>query len=257
VRVLLIDADIVAYQAAAKHQTKNPFGEGVSVNEEAALAEVDGTIGWLKRKLFAEHVIICLSDPERNFRKELNPSYKANRAGFEKPILLGMLKDHLAASYDSYVRPTLEADDVMGILATNKTLQAKMGWSDVIMVSEDKDMRTIPGKLFNPNRAELGIIDVSEKDALKFRLWQAVVGDPTDGYLGCPGVGPKNEWVEALLEEDDPLEMWDCVLCAYRSRGLSEEDAILQVRMSTILKSWDWDWSTSQVRPFETPYLLV
>jgi DNA polymerase-1 len=202
-------------------------------------------------------VVICLSepDPEMNFRKQLNPTYKHGRSEIEKPDLLMWVKEYLAHEYPSFIRPRLEADDIMGILATSgdRFIQGTK-----IIVSEDKDMRTIPGYLYNPNRDELGIIRISKLDAKLFHLWQTVVGDPVDGYTGVPGIGPKGrdvEYANEIIESTTPLMAWDVVLEAYASKGLTEEDAILQARMARILHDGDYNYKTKGIRLW-TPLCL-
>lgn len=260
-RVLLVDADIIAYQTAARFENKFDFTSpdgtaAVACDEEAATSAVNDIIEGFMRKLKADHVVVCLTDPDHNFRLDLLPSYKSNRKDTVRPQMLKMLKQVIADTNDTFIRPTLEADDVMGILLTNKTLWKKRGWTDVIQVSEDKDQRTVAGKLYNPNRPELGVITVSEIDALRFLLWQTICGDQTDGYTGCKGVGKSSLWAEAILEETDPLEMWDNVLCAYFSKGLTEKDALVQVRMANILKSHDWDYKNNKPILWTTANLL-
>jgi DNA polymerase-1 len=110
--------------------------------------------------------------------------------------MLMWAKEYLAQEYPSFIRPRLEADDCMGILATNsKLLGSSYEGDQIIMCSEDKDMRTIPGFLYNPNQPQLGVISISEEDANRFHMWQTLTGDQTDGYPGCPGIGPKSDYV--------------------------------------------------------------
>jgi DNA polymerase-1 len=124
------------------------------------------------------------------------------------------------------------------------------------MVSEDKDMRTIPGLLYNPNHPDLGIMSISEDDAVKFHLYQTLVGDPTDGYPGCPGIGPKSDYVQYLMEDADPEEYWDVVLEAYASKGYNEDDAILQARLAHILWASSYNFKDKKVRLWQ-PYWIT
>lgn len=122
-KVALLDADIVAYQFASAAEERTNWGEGVvSVSMKRSLdeaaARMDEDIAALGRKLKVDKVIACLSD-SANFRKGVLPSYKSNRAGGEKPKYLADLKRFLADNYECFIRPGLEADDCMGILATH------------------------------------------------------------------------------------------------------------------------------------------
>ena len=73
--------------------------------------------------------------------------------------------------------PTLEADDAMGIYATKHPGN--------IIVSPDKDMRQIPGKLYNMDE----VIDITPEDGMQWHYIQTLAGDQTDGYSGVPGIG--------------------------------------------------------------------
>lgn len=244
-RTLLIDADIVAYKVATTSEKVFDFnGDGdlaVDVDEQKCRDDCDRIIGEYCTKLKAHKVIVCLSDPTRNFRKELDPTYKAARVVIRKPALLMLAKHYMASEYQSFIRPRLEADDIMGILATTDRFIE----GEKIMVSEDKDMKTIPAKLYNPNHPKTGVIEISPLDADRFHLYQTITGDAVDGYPGCPGAGPKA--AEDILFEDRE-NLWDYVLHEYCSRGYTEDDAILQARLACILRSTDFNFKEKKVR---------
>lgn len=249
-RTILIDADIVAYKASIVNEQSFDFGDtgvGEHLDYDGCISNVEQLINGYADTLKANKILICLSDPKVNFRKQLNPTYKHNRKSVVPPQLLSWIKEYLAHEYLSFQRPRLEADDVMGILATSGDRFIK---GDRIIVSEDKDMRTIPALVYNPNHPELGVLDISDLDAKRFHMWQTVVGDPTDGYPGCPGVGKGGRFVEyapdILFADQD--ELWDIVLEAYASKGFTEDDAILQARMARILQDGDYNYATKGIR---------
>ena len=76
--------------------------------------------------------------------------------------------------------PTLEADDALGIYATQNR-------GKCCICSPDKDMRQIPGRLFDMSE----MMNVEEDEGAKWHLVQTLAGDQTDGYAGCPGIGVK------------------------------------------------------------------
>lgn len=248
---ILCDADIVAYKASIVNEKHYDFGDtGVAehLDHDGCIRNVEQLINGYADRLKADRVLICLSDPEVNFRKQLNPTYKSNRKDTVPPQMLAWIKEYLENEYQSFRRPRLEADDIMGILATSgdRFIEGKR-----IIVSEDKDMRTIPALVFNPNHPDLGVLDVSRLDANRFHMWQAVVGDPTDGYGGCPGVGKGGrfvEFAESILAATTAQELWDLVLMAYASVGLTEDDAIMQARMARILQDGDYNYKTKGIR---------
>jgi len=42
--------------------------------------------------------------------------------------------------------------------------------------------------------------------------------------------------------------MWSAVVDAYESKGLTEEDAVMQARMARILRAEDWDFGKKAPR---------
>lgn len=261
-RTLLIDADIIAYRAAAANEKVIDWGEGVVTRDadfEASKRHAADTIDALVEQLKATDVVVCLSDDFTNFRNSIYPPYKTNRASSERPTHLYDMKEWLAATYPTKTIPTLEADDVMGILATEPHEGQR------IIVSADKDMQTIPGWLFNPNK-DTKVRRITPEEAQRFMLWQALTGDQTDGYPGCPGCGPKAadqllagyEWLYAdkevsrgprkgqvdrtwFMTQEPDWTPWIAVVSAYLKAGLTEEDAIVQVNLARILKHSDFD----------------
>ena len=118
----------------------------------------------------------------------------------------------------------------MGVLATDNT----------IIVSDDKDLQTIPGRLYRPATKELKTITPEEAD--RSHLIQALTGDVTDGYKGCPKVGPVS--AEKILEEGT----WEEVVGAYQKAGLGEEFALSQARVARILREGEWNPITEEVQ---------
>ena len=88
-----------------------------------------------------------------------------------------MVDKHRAVSI-----PTLEADDLLGIKATKEAY--------CIIISEDKDLKTIPAMVFNPAK-DTQVTNISQWEADYNHMMQTLTGDQTDGYAGCPSVGPK------------------------------------------------------------------
>jgi DNA polymerase-1 len=238
---LLIDGDILLYQEAASVEVAFDWGDDIwSLTADASLAKqaVDVWIAQHKELLNADDVIITLTSPN-NWRKDVLPTYKYNRKGKRKPVVFPALRDYCRETYRVIDYDTLEADDVMGILATGGIKKIK---GDKIIVSEDKDMKTIPGYLYNPNRPEEGIQCLSKKQADLNHLSQALTGDSTDGYSGCPGVGPKT--AEKILKRGT----WEEVLGAYTKAGLTETDALVQARVSRILRKGEFSANTGKVK---------
>lgn len=251
-RTILIDADIVAYKAAAATEKAWYFNgpdeePTVSSDLMAALRKAEEYVEAVGNTLKAADVVVCLTD-DVNFRHSIYPAYKGNRVGVRKPEHLRAVKDHLSKLYQTYLRPGLEADDCMGILATHKTLIK----GEKVMVSEDKDMKTVPALLFNPDK-DKKVRKVTEVEAMRFHLTQTLTGDPTDGYPGCPGIGPRSPFVAALADAKTYKEGWAIVVEAYKSKGRTAEDALVQARCARILRASDWDFAAKLPRLWIAP----
>lgn len=240
---LLLDSDIIAYQHAATAQKEidwdNDGDKTLVVDDlEVVLHYVDDTINATMERLNGDNFIVCLScNSEDNWRKQVLPSYKENRAGVAKPLHLSAIKEAMRSRYECYERPTLEADDIMGILSTHpRLIKGKK-----IIVSEDKDMKTIPGWLYNPRKGEKPKC-IQQFEADYWHLYQTLIGDTTDGYKGCPGIGPKKA-EKALIES----QSWQTVVGLYASKGLTEEDALVQARVARICRAEDYDFKNKEV----------
>lgn len=227
-RTLLIDGDIVVYRYASTVEQEVDWGDDVwSLWADAKEAKqlILQYLEHLVEMTAADDFIFCFSDKD-NFRKAVLPTYKFNRKGKRKPVCYKGVKTWIESKYKSITMPSLEGDDVMGILATNGSIEG-----ETVIVSEDKDMKTIPCLLWRNAEME----EISEEDADYFHLYQTLVGDTTDGYGGLKGVGDKRATV--LLEEPT----WDTVLNAYEKAGYTEEDALVQARVARILRASDYD----------------
>jgi DNA polymerase-1 len=110
-----------------------------------------------------------------------------------------------------------------------------------MIISDDKDMKTIPTKIYRPMSNEF--LDISFAEADKNFLTQALTGDSTDGYKGLSGVGIKK--AEAILGS---RPHWGAVEDAYLKAGYTKEEALTQARLARILRSSDWDYDKEEVK---------
>ena len=255
-RTVIIDGDVVVYKVA----------EAVADNFDVATDEQDDfiyrNIGWASKERAnevldtmindicsdckAQNAYICLSDMNSNFRKNINPLYKSNRRAI-KPILYEYLRNYMLNSgYKVYERPSLEADDVIGILATS----TKIIKGDKVVWSLDKDFKTIPCKF---HRASVKGDDeskiISEAEADWWFMYQTLIGDTVDGYSGCKGIGDKTaRKILGGVGEYSLEEMWQKVVNTYKSKGFTEEEALLNARMARILRVEDYDFKNKEIK---------
>lgn len=249
----LIDGDIIAYKHASAAEVPCQWTEDLwtlHAHASPAKAAIDDEIERLANDVGASTVVVAVSDPG-NFRKELYPEYKANRTK-RPPIILRELKAYLVEEYQAYSRPNLEADDILGILATHSTLVR----ADLrVIVSIDKDFLGVPAALWNWNATPKGIKHVSRHEADRWHLIQTLTGDTTDNYPGCPGIGPVKAaaLVDKALASSDP---WPVIVEAFVKAGLTEADALLQARLARILRADEYDFKAKRPKLWRPEQLL-
>ena len=226
---LLIDADYVVYKCCASAESEIDWGKDVIVvtsKFSEAYACVKRDINKIVNHFMWDvpEVILFFSDSV-NFRKSIQESYKGHRnrkkpCGYKRVI--AALKDE----YEVIVMPTLEADDALGIYAT-----ANPG---NVICSPDKDMKQIPGKVFDMKET----VNVEEEAGNNWHLIQTLAGDSTDGYSGVPGIGVKR--AVALFE--DTGYNWKTCVKAFADKDLSEDIALENARLARILRCTDYDF---------------
>lgn len=232
----LIDADLIQYQYSIANQNNDG-----STNLGTAIEQALRAVETITNRTFAERTTLVFSG-QANYRKRLNRCYKANRNG-DKPILLNQLRQAMCSHYNHIIVPGLEADDILGILCTEKGLDETR-----VLVSYDKDMRTLPVNLYNSKTDEFSTI--TEVDA-EIAFWtQCITGDTTDGYYGIPGMGPKGAepLVAEIIMQNTLEEKFAVLLREYEWRYLDKEYALRQCRMAYILHHGDFKDETKEVR---------
>ena len=224
---LLIDADFTVYKCCAAAETEIDFGDDVIIvtsKFSEAYACVMREIKKIQRHFGSfDDIILFFSSPD-NFRKKIQADYKGHR-NRKKPCAYKRVINKLKTEFEVITMPTLEADDAMGIYATK--------YPGNIIVSPDKDMRQIPGMLYNLEESTL----INPEEGAKWHLVQSAAGDNTDGYAGIPGVGIKR--ATQLFEENG--WSWDTLVKAFKDKGLSEEIALMNARLARILTNDDYD----------------
>lgn len=280
--ILIIDADIIAFEAAAGSQEWVDWGDGTLDNArwtaradgETARKAIDRSLEELRDDLQADELICCITD-EHNWRKDVLPTYKGNRTDTPKPILLPQCRQYLREKYDAWQRYGLEGDDLLGILSG---LHGRFK-GDKIMVTKDKDMNTLAGLHYRTHKKILGVHEVTQKQADFFHLKQGLAGDPTDGYKGCEGWGMQT--ADAFLKDPYKLvpetyvpksgknkgeeqtrwvkqecdDLWECIVSLYAKTGVSEEDAIKQFQVARILRTSDYNFKTKEPILWQPTYL--
>ena len=232
---LLIDADFIVYKSCAATETEIDFGEDLIVvtsNFSDAYGMVERELASIANDLGCFDDSILFFSDSVNFRKTIDPSYKGHR-NRKKPCGYKRVINKLKEDYPVVIMPTLEADDALGIYATKE--------SGHILCSPDKDMRQIPGQLFDLTQ---GVVEITPEEGARWHLIQAMAGDQTDGYAGIPGIGIKR--AEALLEANGAT--WQTVVDAFAAKDLDESVALMNARLAKILQVEDYDFTNQEPR---------
>lgn len=124
-----------------------------------------------------------------NFRKDIYPEYKANRAESSKPTYYNELRDYLVSKYGAIVVDGMEADDAVAIEYNNLFLCKHPDGLLPVICSIDKDLDTVSGQHYNWNKPEQGMYWVSLHQASYNFYTQLLTGDATDNIPGIPGIG--------------------------------------------------------------------
>jgi len=237
--ILLIDADLYLYRCCAAAEEETDWGDdlwSLSIDLKEAKRHFRELLKEFCEYLRTDDFILCLTDGQ-NFRKDLDPNYKSGRRKVRKPVGYKAFVDWAKEEYRWYSAPYCEADDVMGILATAPGSKA-------VIVSDDKDMKTLPAKVYRPTSGEL--LEINEDQANYAFYTQCLTGDPTDGYYGIKGVGPVAA-TKILGRRPD----WSLVENHYMKKGMTKDDALLQARLARILRWSDWDHEKSIIKLWE------
>ena len=199
-----------------------------AIQPERAKAKLEDYIDEIVEKFGARDYLLALSCKKHNFRKDIDPTYKLNRASKDKPALWYVLDEFVYDEFgDKIVEiENLEGDDVLGLLASHPNPKRAPG--SRIVVSIDKDMQTIPGiRLYNPNRPDVGVLPISAHDADLFWMKQVLTGDQVDNYPGFPGIGhkgadellmPIHEAYRDASVEEHLGALWNTVVTTYTTR---------------------------------------
>jgi DNA polymerase I len=225
---LLIDADYIVYKCCASSETEVDFGEDLIVvtsNFSDVMRNINRELDKIKKEFFDSTLILFFSHHD-NFRKKLYPDYKGHR-NRKKPCGYKRAIKALELQYEIIIMDTLEADDALGIYATKNPGN--------VLVSPDKDMRQIPGKLYDLKN---DVITITPESGHQWHYIQTLAGDQTDGYAGVPGYGVKT--ATKLFEEKGYY--WDTIVDAFKSKGLTHDDALLNARLAKILQERDYDF---------------
>jgi len=242
---LIVDADIVAYKLSTISEKPIRWENDLWTlhsDETECEAMIKDYFQNLQDQTKCSKIITAFSD-ENNFRNSILEDYKLHRKNTRKPITLKFCKDYIFKNYNGYKKPDLEADDIIGILATSNIVKGIK-----IICSEDKDLNQVEGLHFNPVNKEFYKIS-PEQGNYNF-YFQVLTGDQSDNYKGCPSVGA----VKATKILENSKNYWKSVVETYKENNLTEQDALVQARVARILKNKDYDFKLKKIILWSPPH---
>lgn len=222
-KLFLLDAYALIYRAYYGF-LKNPRINSKGENTSAILGFVN-TLEEVLRTENPDYIGVSFDPSGPTFRHEFYPPYKAQRQ--ETPEAIRFAVPIIKKILNAYQIPILEvsgfeADDVIGTLATKA---GNIDGIETFMMTPDKDYGQLVKenvRMYRPRHDGgfeiLGVEEIKEKYGIespsKVLDLLALMGDSSDNFPGCPGVGEKtavkliNEFgsVEGLIERTEELK---------------------------------------------------
>ena len=246
-KVMIVDGDLVIYKITSGLEEAVNWGDDIwTLHADLAVGKqvFKQNMEWYKNYTKSKEIIIAFSD-KLNYRKALDADYKSYRKKIRKPICYAEMRKWVQQNYNFYILPNLEGDDVIGILATQHYK------TNNVIISGDKDMRTIPSWHCFIGDDQLEFVDEAQAD--KNFCLQVLTGDQADGYKGCVGVGhvKANRVLNGTFNIDD---MWEAVIKEYERNGHTFEDAYHQARLARILRKDEYCFQTNKPKLWSYMY---
>lgn len=162
---------------------------------------------------------------QEQFRATLGNTYKSNRKDIGLPTGYHHTLRALLQQPNAYIHDQWEADEAVIL---HKKLNPT--W---VLSSNDKDVyKQHHGKnwLYDKRREWK---EVDRNFANYFAFFQAITGDPVDGFGGVPGIGPAKAGNYVSVDKT-PAQNWAGVLEAFASKGLDEREALINMRFANM-----------------------
>lgn len=234
---------------------RNYFGSGSAITAyELTIDKLD----WYWRD--SKRMVVCCDSPT-SFRRDLEPSYKANRKPRPRDAIDSLTSvEHRAGKWGVPMAQAdgFEADDLIA------TLSRQAFPEDVLIIGDEKDFYALISdsvKLFG-RKGQIGYSECVEKwgvEPAQMTEFLAIVGDASDNIQGCPGLGPQK--AEQLLELFGSIEKakaatdeqllslpkWGAkTLASWREWDPKQALSLVQLRYDAPVNLWD-------ILPSESP----
>lgn len=192
---LLVDGDLLVFSScSAIEYGKEP--------DEYSLKQVTDNVERrliaMKRRVKARKMVVFFSSPD-NYRYVVLPEYKANRKGVKRPETLKDAINWVKDNFASETASGLEADDLLAIRQDVEGLTT-------VIATIDKDIPQVRGAHYRWETQHKGeclfvvkgngelLCEVKNKkkkvsgNGIRFFCYQLLIGDPTDGIIGCGAI---------------------------------------------------------------------
>lgn len=243
----LVDGSALAYRAYYAF-ISNPLTTTDGRNVSAIFGFINSMLKILRERN-PDYIAVVFDTPEKTFRHEKYPEYKATREKMPEEMAdqlddLKRMSEYMNIPILEY--PGYEADDVMGTLAR----EAEEAGTATFLVTGDKDFAQLVNEdivIYNTS-GRSGDPDLMDREAVKEKFgvlpeqitdYLALVGDSSDNIPGVPGIGKKT--AQKLLDRyeslEEALEHADEISGKRAREGLQEnrEQALLSKELVTIL----------------------
>lgn len=234
--IALVDADAYLNSCAWEAQELSEAQE-----------KFDETVENLTAEAFADEWVGALGG-DTNFREFVFPDYKQSvtrkKSRDKRQDWFPDLKDWISEKPNVIRTEWCEADDYLAQWSS----ELRNAGIDCIVVTSDKDLLTVPGKIYSPAAkkyfgAEGNLKSISEKEAFWFFCFQMLMGDSTDHIPGIPGTGPVK--AGKLLEGLRPKQQAHLVKRFYESHyDIHWKDYFLSNGKMLHMRRHPSDWFT-------------
>lgn len=187
-----------------------------------------------EKNLGHEVVILSCLSASYTFRHQVMEDYKGNRKDKWRPPLLNHYRQTFRDMFPTVEWGLHEADDIVATLHYNIPGH--------VCCSSDKDLKQVPGTLYNPQKET--VEDIDHNTFMHWRLYQWLVGDTADGYKGCYLIGDVKaerlltKWLKenTQLEDiiDEVMELYDTQNKKAIAKGKDPQDPIQMFAVSQI-----------------------
>ncbi len=181
IRLAIVDADLIVYEAAFCVEKKEKQGEYLNWYQVSKI--VNTIVRKILKKSKATHHTGFITEGKSNFRitTAFSLPYKGQRkTNKSKPAFYDEIREYLMSNWGYQMMKGVEADDALTIVSEYYKDDPKV---QTVICTKDKDLWQYPGEHYNMNTCEL--MNITPAEAHK-NLWrQMLIGDMgTDNIPG-------------------------------------------------------------------------